>query len=108
MIWKILGLFANTIPAYDKYSALKREYLTHPIHMQLSQKGKTFSEFFSSFLKSGLNFEHIQEKWIPLMASVFLILWTSKNVVRYISKKVPLETTLVQATWYMGPNTVGI
>ena len=30
--------------------------------MQLSQKQKTFSQFFSAFLKSRLNLEHIQEK----------------------------------------------
>ena len=30
--------------------------------MQLSRKQKTFSEFFSAFLKSSLNFEHFQEK----------------------------------------------
>ena len=30
--------------------------------MQLSRKQKTFSEFFSWFLKSSLNFEHFQEK----------------------------------------------
>ena len=31
--------------------------------MQLSGKNKTFSEFFSAFLKSSLNFEHFQEKY---------------------------------------------
>ena len=31
--------------------------------MQLSGKQKTFSEFFSAFLKSSLNFEHFQEKY---------------------------------------------
>ena len=30
--------------------------------MQLSQKQKTFSEFFCAFLKSSLNFEHFQKK----------------------------------------------
>ena len=30
--------------------------------MQLSQKQKPFSEFFSTFLKSRLSFEHIQKK----------------------------------------------
>ena len=30
--------------------------------MQLSQKQKAFSEFFSTFLKSRLSFEHIQKK----------------------------------------------
>ena len=32
------------------------------IHMQLSQKLKTFSEFFLPFSKSRLNFEHFQKK----------------------------------------------
>ena len=30
--------------------------------MWLSQKEKTFCEFFSGFLKSSLNFEHFQKK----------------------------------------------
>ena len=51
----------NTFTAYDWYSVPNREYLKHPIDMQLSQKQKTFSEFFSAFLKSRLNFEHIQK-----------------------------------------------
>ena len=33
-----------------------------PIHMQLSQKLKTFSEFFSLFSKSRLTFECFQKK----------------------------------------------
>ena len=33
-----------------------------PIQMQVSRKQKTFSEFFSAFLKSSLNFEHFQKK----------------------------------------------
>ena len=33
--------------------------------MQLSRKEKTFSEFFSGFLKSSLNFEHFQKKDDP-------------------------------------------
>ena len=52
----------NTFTAYDKYSVLSREHLTHPIHMELSKKQKTVSEFFSKFLKSRLNFEHIEKK----------------------------------------------
>ena len=61
MICKIFRLFVNTFTAYDKYSVLKREYLKHAIDMQLSQKQKTFSEFFAAFLRSRLNFEHIQK-----------------------------------------------
>ena len=33
----------NTFNAYDKYSVFDREYLTHSIHMQLSQKEKNIS-----------------------------------------------------------------
>ena len=62
MIFKILRLFVNTFTDYDKYSVLNREYLKHPIDMQLSHKQKTFLQFFSASLKSKLNFEHIQKK----------------------------------------------
>ena len=62
VVWKILTMFVNTFTAYDKYSVLNREYLAHPIHLILSQKQKSFSEFFSPFLKSRLNFEHIKKK----------------------------------------------
>ena len=33
-----------------------------PIHMQLSQKLKTFSRFFNVFSKSRLSFEYFQKK----------------------------------------------
>ena len=62
VICKILRLFFNTFNAYDKYSVLNREYLTHPIHMQLSQQQKTFSGIFHEFFKSRLNFQDIQKK----------------------------------------------
>ena len=41
----------------SKYSLLNRDNLTEPIQMQLSRKQKAFSELFSAFLKSSLNFE---------------------------------------------------
>ena len=40
------------------------------IQMHLSQKQKIFSEFFSSFSESALNFEHFQKK-MTLIAYVF-------------------------------------
>ena len=55
-------MFVNTLSADDKYSFLNRDNLTQPIQMQLSQKQKSFSEFFCAFLKSSLNFEHFQKK----------------------------------------------
>ena len=48
--------------AVDKYSLPNRDNLMQPIHMELSLKLKTFSEFFSAFSKSRLNFEYFQEK----------------------------------------------
>ena len=62
VICKISRLFPNTLSADGKYSLLNRDNLTQPIHMQLSRKQKTFSEFFCAFLKSSLNFEHFQKK----------------------------------------------
>ena len=65
VIWKISRLFPNTLSADGKYSLLNRDNLTQPIQMQLSRKQKTFSEFFSAFLKSSLNFEHFLKKDDP-------------------------------------------
>ena len=48
--------------AVDKCSLPKRDNLMQPIHLELSQKLKTFSEFFLPFSKSRLNFEHFQKK----------------------------------------------
>ena len=65
VLCKILGLFVNTLPDDDKYSLLYRDNLTQQIQILLSQKRKTFSEFFSAFSKSTLNFEHFQKKDHP-------------------------------------------
>ena len=62
---KILGLFANRLAANDKYSVLNRVNLTIPVEMQLSQKQKNFSQVFSLFLNSSLNFEHFEKKDCP-------------------------------------------
>ena len=49
VICKILGLFVNTPNADDKYSVLNRDTLLQHLQMQLSQKQKTFSEYFFTF-----------------------------------------------------------
>ena len=48
--------------AVDKCSLPNRDNLMEPIHLDLSQKLNTFSEFFLPFSKSRLNFEHFQKK----------------------------------------------
>ena len=64
-ICKILTLFVNIYSAVEKYSLPNGEYLTKPIHVQLSQKQKAFPRFFSAFSKSKLNFKHFQKKDDP-------------------------------------------
>ena len=65
VIRKILRLVLDTLTADDKYALLNRGNLTQPIHMQLSQKEKTFSEFLFAFLKSILNLEYFLKKDDP-------------------------------------------
>ena len=62
VICKIPRLFRNTLSGDGKYSLFNRDNLTQPIQMQVSRKQKTFSEFFSAFLKTSLKFEHFQKK----------------------------------------------
>ena len=58
-------MFVNTLTADDKYSPLNRDNLTDPIRLQLSQKQQAFPQFFLTFSKSTLNFEHFQKKDDP-------------------------------------------
>ena len=80
VLCKILGLFVNTLSEDDKYCLLYRDNLTEPIQILLSQKQKPFSEFFSPFLKSTLNFKHFQKK-LTLLADVFPKVPTPKEVI---------------------------
>ena len=57
----------------------------HTIQIHLSQKQKIFSEFFSAFFESALNFEHFQKK-MTLIAYLFPKLPTTKNVLRQMTK----------------------
>ena len=77
----ILKLFVNTLTADEKYSLLNRGNLTQPIQILLSQKQKTFPQYFSAILKSTLNFEHFQ-KQMTLITDVFPNLGTLKKMIR--------------------------
>ena len=65
MTCKILVLLLNTLAADEKYTVLNRDNLTIPIQTQLSEKQKTFSEFFPAFLKSRLNLKHFEKEDDP-------------------------------------------
>ena len=72
--------------AIDKCSLPNRNILMQPIHMQLSQKLKRFSQYFSTFSKFRVNFEHFRKK-MTLIAYLYQRLRPAKNVIAYMFKK---------------------
>ena len=79
--WKFFRPFLNTLTSNDKYSLNSKDKWMQTIQMLLFQKQNIFSEFFSAFLESTLNFKHFQKK-ITLIAYVFPKLPTMKHVLR--------------------------
>ena len=79
--WKSLRLFVTTLTDDDNYCLLYRDNLTQTIQILLSQKQQAFSQFFSAFLKSTLNFADFQKK-MTLIADVFPKLPSPKKVIR--------------------------
>ena len=77
--WKFFTPFLNTFTANDKYFLISKDKWMQTIQMHLSEKQKFFSEFFSAFFESALNFEHFQKK-MTLIAYVFPKLPTTKDV----------------------------
>ena len=60
--WKFFRPFLNTMTADEKYSLISKDRWMETIQMHLSQKQNIFSEFFSAFFESALNFEHFYKK----------------------------------------------
>ena len=77
----ILGLLVNTLAADERYPVLNRDNLMILFQMQLSQKKKTFSQFFAAFLKSRFNFEYFEKKDDPHSFCIFEIT-DSENLAR--------------------------
>ena len=62
-VWcEIIRLFVNALTADDKYSGSNMQNFLEHFQTPLSQKQKTFSEFFIVFLKYAWNLEHFQKK----------------------------------------------
>ena len=62
MLGKILGMFYNTLTADGKYPLQDWESVPLPTQMELSDKQKTFSEFFVPFLESKSYLKHFEKK----------------------------------------------
>ena len=55
-------MFFNTLTTDDKYSRRNMLNFTQQFEPPLSQKQKTFSQFFLVFLKCALNLQHFWKK----------------------------------------------
>ena len=62
VIHKILRLFVNTLTVDEKHYLLTRKNLTETVQIKLSEKEKTFFQFFFAFLKSILNFKDLPKQ----------------------------------------------
>ena len=107
MLCKFLRLLVKTLTDDEKYSLHFRENLTQPIQILLSQKQKTFSEFFAVFLKSTLNFEHFQTKDDTYSRCISQITVSKKGDLINLCK-IPFKRSLPQKSWQKGPKTVEI
>ena len=74
-----MRLRVNTLAADEKHPLLKRDNLTIPIQMQLSQKQKDFSQFFARFLKPTVNFKDFETN-MTLIDFLFRKLRTPKTL----------------------------
>ena len=63
--WNFFRPFLNTLTANDKYSFNSKDKWMQKLQMHLSQKQNNFSDIFSPFFESALNFEHFQKKDDP-------------------------------------------
>ena len=63
------------------------------IQMHLWKKQKIFSEFFSAFFESALNFEHFEKKR-TFIAYIISKLPTTKNLLRQMSKSSRFRETV--------------
>ena len=75
-------MFVNTLAVREKHYLLNSDNLTQPIQMQLSKNQESSSEIFFAFLNSLLNFEHLPQKKMTLIADVFPEIPTAKKMVR--------------------------
>ena len=104
---EFLRLFVKTLTHNEKYFLPYRDNLTQPIQILLSQKQKSFSQFFSAFLKSKLNFAHFQKKYDPHSRSISQITVSEKGDQINVCK-IPFKRSLPKKTWKKGPKPVGI
>ena len=81
LLREILRVFLNTLAPEGNYPIEDWQNFGLPIQMQLSEKRKTFSQFFVPFLESTSNFKQFEKKMM-VVANVFPKLQTVNKFVR--------------------------
>ena len=77
--FEILGLIVNRLTATDKYSCRNTQNLTKELQTAISQKQKTFSGTFITYLKSITNSEAFAKKVEPASLSICEIIDAQKS-----------------------------
>ena len=62
VLGEILGVFLNILTSNGKYTVQDVEKVQLSIEIRLSEKRKTFSQFFVLFVESTSNFKHFEKK----------------------------------------------
>ena len=81
LLREILRVFLNTLAPEGNYPIEDWQNFGLPIQMQLSEKRKTFSQFFVPFLESTSNFKQFEKKMM-VVTNVFPKLQTVNKFVR--------------------------
>ena len=77
--FEILGLIVNRLTAADKYSCRNTQNLTKELQTAISQKRKTFSGTFITYLKSITNSEAFAKKVESASLSICEIIDAQKS-----------------------------
>ena len=77
--FEILGLIVNRLTADDRYSRRNIQNLTQELQTAISQKQKTFSGTFITYLKSITNSKAIAKKVESASLSICEIIDTEKS-----------------------------
>ena len=90
VIWENLRLFLNTMSAVCNCSPPNTDNLMQPIHMELSQKVKTFCSFILHFQNLASILDIFRKK-MTFIDYLFPRLRPAKSVVRYMCKSPPSD-----------------
>ena len=91
LLGKVLGVLLNTLTADGKYDVQDWENWQLPMIMKLSEKHKTFPEFFVPYLESTSNCKHFEKKMI-VIPNVFPTSPTMNYLVRPLCENLRFGT----------------